>query len=299
MRWRGIGYHFSVVLAILLNDWCAVLDRATSSGFWNYPMRYLLAFVLFSWGTLLAAVPPLKQAHAHNDYEHTRPLLDALDQGFCSVEADIFLTSKGLMIGHTLLDLKSDRTLEKLYLKPLHDRAKANGGKVYRDGPPFYLLIDVKTDAKKTYPVLHELLEKYADLLTTTRDGKTETKAVTVIISGNCDRDAINKQEVRYAAIDGRPQDLEKKKTASRIPWVSADWGSQFKWKGVGPFPEEERKKLQSYVAKAHQQGRMVRFWGTPDQPALWQVQLDAGVDLINTDRLADLKAFLLKQAKK
>ena len=113
-------------------------------------MRYPLALVFFLWGTLLLAATPLKQAHAHNDYEHVRPLLDALDQGFCSVEADIFLTSKGLMIGHTLLDLKSDRTLEKLYLESLRDRVKANGGKVYRDGPPFYLLIDVKTDAKKT-----------------------------------------------------------------------------------------------------------------------------------------------------
>ena len=29
---------------------------------------------------------PVRRAHAHNDYEHKRPLLDALDQGFCSVE---------------------------------------------------------------------------------------------------------------------------------------------------------------------------------------------------------------------
>src|SRR5436190_12307328 len=31
---------------------------------------------------------PLPQLHAHNDYEHKRPLFDALDHGFCSVEAD-------------------------------------------------------------------------------------------------------------------------------------------------------------------------------------------------------------------
>src|SRR5262245_58578952 len=38
-----------------------------------------------------APTTPLRQAHAHNDYEHPRPLFDALDQGFCSVEADIYL----------------------------------------------------------------------------------------------------------------------------------------------------------------------------------------------------------------
>ena len=34
---------------------------------------------------------PLAQAHAHNDYEHDRPLLDALEHGFTSVEADVWL----------------------------------------------------------------------------------------------------------------------------------------------------------------------------------------------------------------
>src|SRR5207237_4622701 len=44
----------------------------------------------------MAAVP-LIHAHAHNDYEHTRPLLDALDHGFCSVEADIHLVDGKLL----------------------------------------------------------------------------------------------------------------------------------------------------------------------------------------------------------
>ena len=29
------------------------------------------------------------QAHAHNDYENTRPFLDAFTNGFTSVEADV------------------------------------------------------------------------------------------------------------------------------------------------------------------------------------------------------------------
>ncbi|HET6325009.1 MAG TPA: hypothetical protein VFG04_09940, partial [Planctomycetaceae bacterium] len=50
----------------------------------------------------LAAEPtPLIRAHAHNDYEHKRPLFDALDQGLCSVEADIFLVDGQLLVGHT------------------------------------------------------------------------------------------------------------------------------------------------------------------------------------------------------
>src|SRR6266571_3355435 len=40
---------------------------------------------------------PLIHAHAHNDYEHARPLFDALDRGFCSVEADIYLVDGQLL----------------------------------------------------------------------------------------------------------------------------------------------------------------------------------------------------------
>src|SRR5437660_5508951 len=90
------------------------------------------------------AVVPLRQAHAHNDYEHKRPLFDALDHGFCSVEADIYLEKGQLLVGHTQDDLRPDRTLEKLYLDPLRQRVRDQGGRVYRDGPTLYLLIDVK-----------------------------------------------------------------------------------------------------------------------------------------------------------
>ena len=44
----------------------------------------------------------LPAAHAHNDYLHKRPLLDALAQGFCSVEADIFLVDGALLVAHEL-----------------------------------------------------------------------------------------------------------------------------------------------------------------------------------------------------
>ncbi|MCY2994623.1 MAG: hypothetical protein NTY19_43195 [Planctomycetota bacterium] len=78
---------------------------------------------------------PLIRAHAHNDYQHSRPLLDALDHGFCSVEADIFLVDGQLLVGHTALELKPQRTLQALYLDPLRHRVQDNGGRVYRDGP--------------------------------------------------------------------------------------------------------------------------------------------------------------------
>ena len=61
-------------------------------------------------------VSPLPNAHAHNDYEHNRPLFDALDHGFTSVEADVFLVDGKLLVGHDREALKPERTLDSLYL---------------------------------------------------------------------------------------------------------------------------------------------------------------------------------------
>lgn len=249
---------------------------------------------------LLAAPPlpvlPLRHAHAHNDYAHPRPLFNALSRGFTSVEADIFLTNKQLLVGHYRWELRPQRTLESLYLAPLRQRLRANGGKIYPDGSPFYLLIDLKTEAEATYAEVHRLLSRYAELFTTVRDGRLFPGPITVIISGNIPRDSIQLQKVRYAAIDGRPPDLDSVAPAHLIPMISTSWTSQFRWRGEGPFPEPERRKLHDFVTRAHQRGRLVRFWATPERPALWKALREAGVDLLNTDRLTDLQQFLLHE---
>lgn len=236
---------------------------------------------------------PLIQAHAHNDYEHPRPLLDALAEGFCSVEADIFLVDGQLLVAHNRKDVKPERTLQALYLDPLRERVKRNGGRVFPGGPEFSLLIDLKTDWPTTYPALRAVLTNYADMLTTYRDGVTQTNAITVIISGNRSKDMLAGEAVRFAAYDGLLADLESEAPRELIPWISASWSPTFRWRGSGEFPEAEARRLKEIVAKAHKQGRRVRFWGAPDQRTFWQTMRAAGVDLINTDKLAGLAEFL------
>jgi len=243
-------------------------------------------------------VKPLPQAHAHNDYEHARPLFDALDHGFCSVEADIWLADGQLLIGHDRKDLKPGRTLEGLYLDPLRERIKANGGRVYRGGREFYLLIDVKTEAEATYAALDQVLANYADILTVTRDEKVESKAVTAILSGYRASDTIAKQAVHYVGIDGRPENLDGNPPAELYPWISANWTLLFKWNGEEMIPAAERQKLQSLVKRAHDQGRKIRFWSTAENQAMWKELFDAGVDYINTDKLDEFQKFLLMQRR-
>lgn len=243
------------------------------------------------------AVIPLKHAHAHNDYLHPHPLFDALDQGFGSVEADIFLKDDQLLIGHEERDLKPGRTLESLYLIPLRERILSRKGWVY--GPDFHfsLLIDVKTDANATYTVLDKTLTRYADILSVTQDGHFERKPVTIVLSGNRARDLITKQRVRYVGLDGRPEDLDSHTSAGLMPWISARWGSLFTWNGDGPLPMDERAKLVELVARAHQRGQRVRFWATPEKELVWKELLSANVDLINTDDLVGLRQFLRSQS--
>ena len=240
--------------------------------------------------------PPLVRAHAHNDYEHGRPLLDALDQGFCSIEADVWLVGGKLLVAHDRDRVKSERTLEALYLDPLRDRVRRNGGRVYKNGPGVILLVDVKSDGEKTYAALREVLKHYDEMLSAYRDGTFLTNAITVVVSGNRAPNTMGAESLRYAFVDGRMADLDGAGARSLIPLISDSWNQVFKWRWIGPMPDEERQKLKQIVEKTHAQGRILRFWATPDRPEAWKILFDAGVDLINTDDLAGLRRFLLER---
>ncbi|MEU6258033.1 phosphatidylinositol-specific phospholipase C/glycerophosphodiester phosphodiesterase family protein [Streptomyces sp. NPDC047043] len=243
---------------------------------------------------------PLWRAHAHNDYEHTRPLFDALDHRFGSVEADIFLVGDQLLIGHTVDDLDPTRTLESLYLDPLAAIVKANHGSVYRGyRRPLQLLIDIKTEGSSTYLELDRHLQRYKHLFTTYAHGRVHPGAVTNVISGDrAARTPMEAQTVRRAFYDGRLIDLGTSAPASFVPLISDNWQLNFTWLGEGAFPDAERQKLRGIIGQAHARGQKVRFWNTPDvagpaRDALWTELLAADVDYFNTDDLAGLEAFL------
>ncbi|MEU2428385.1 phosphatidylinositol-specific phospholipase C/glycerophosphodiester phosphodiesterase family protein [Streptomyces sp. NPDC007861] len=245
---------------------------------------------------------PLRRAHAHNDYLHTRPLHDALDHGFTSLEADIFLVDGELLVAHEPAELDPARTLRSLYLDPLLARVRANHGSVYRGHRrPVQLLVDIKNDGVNTYLELHRQLREYRRILSTYAHGTVHLGAVTPVISGDrAARAPMEAQSVRHAFYDGRLDDLAAPAPApaSFIPLVSSNWTQSFGWQGTGPFPAAERELLHTLVSTAHSRGQRVRFWATPDAPgaardAVWTELLDASVDHINTDDLAGLESFL------
>ena len=266
---------------------------------WIFPCLFFAAWPFAAEQARLNESKPLLRAHSHNDYHHKHPLFDALDSGFCSVEADVFLKDAVLLVGHSRFELKKERTLEALYLVPLAERVKNNGGSVDKKRAPFHLMIDFKTDGPSTYAALKPLLEKYRFMLTAFSADTTELGPVTIVISGSRPREAMKKDAKRLAGYDGRLGDLGKAENRHFMPWISDSWRSHFKWRGKGDLPATEQAKLAKIVKNVHADGQKIRFWAAPDNPAAWSMFHEAGVDFINTDHLKNLAEFLRgKEAK-
>ncbi len=246
---------------------------------------------------------PLPQAHAHNDYEHERPLFDALSHGFTSVEADVWLVDGELLVAHDRDEVRPGRTLDRLYLEPLARQARKHHGSVHRHRADFQLLIDLKNEGSASYAAVEKALARYPEVFTTVtqrhhgRD-RVRAGAVDAVVSGDRPLADMQQRTVRRAQYDGRLSDLGGPLPASFMPLVSDNWTTHFTWTGEGPMPAAERTELHRIVDQAHRAGQRVRFWATPDvagpnRDRLWTELVRAGVDHVNTDDLAGLEDFL------
>ena len=283
--------------------------QCSSSGLWHLSSKSkngLLLFLLFMFQSLVygeisndtVAVPI--PAHAHNDYLHERPLFDALENGFRSLEADVFAMGDSLYVAHNRKDIEPGRTLRALYLEPLMKYISENETTFFDSAHPLILLVDIKDDGLSTYKLLDGILNDYQEILCGIAGDTFVKGSVMIVISGNRPMEYMMQQTRRLAFMDGRLNDLTGVYTSLLMPLVSDRWPKYFSWKGKGAMPDSERAQLRSYVRLAHEKGQLIRFWATPDKPgrerdAIWSELLDAGVDLINTDDLGGLREFVLK----
>lgn len=239
----------------------------------------------------------LPNAYAHNDYRHKRPLLDALDNGFTYVEADIFLRGDKLIVAHILPCLRKKRTLEELYLKPLLNYVEGNDKDKKEqkiNNCPLTLMIDIKSDANKTYNALLLLLEKYKSILSGFEDGQLKLRNVTVVITGHKPYELIKCRDNRLAFMDEDLKQAGKDSSSNIYPIASCKYSSLLKWKGRGAIPTGDIQRLEYYVSQAHNNGRKVRLWASPENKVVWSELLKCNVDLINTDKLKTLRKFLI-----
>lgn len=217
-------------------------------------------------------------AHAHNDYEHAEPFFLAYNNGFGSIEADIYLINDSLFVAHHIKDISAERTLETLYINPVLSKAKADTLR------SFQLLLDLKTDYKATLPAVEKLLEKNKAIFYP--EGK-----VKVVISGSMPPPKEFFNYVDFIYFDGRPETIYNHEQLERVALISESAWKVSLWNRDGlPINPDKVKEL---INQTHAKGKQLRLWATPDTKATWEFLIEAGIDYLNTDKIIELANYL------
>lgn len=246
---------------------------------------FLLAMVI---GGLQAqpGVYTVTNAHSHNDYEQKVPFWLAYNEGFGSIEADIFLRHDSLVVAHNERELALQRTLEAYYLEPLRQCVRNNGGRPFVNATaPLQVLIDLKTDSIHTLARLVEVLGKYPDL--------TGNPAIRFVITGNRPSPSLWAGYPSWIWFDGVLSQQYSQAALDKVIMLSDDFKNYTKWNGKGIIPAGEWAVLQAAIKKAHRWKKTVRFWDAPDFINAWYQFMHLEVDYINTDNIKELSGFL------
>ena len=242
--------------------------------------RILITLLLTVSGPLLLA----QKIHAHNDYAQPKPFTAAYEQHADFIEADVWLQDGKLVVSHDKPQANAP-TLDSLYLNPIVKLFQQYKGKVSSDRDyTFGLVIDVKDNPADILPKLITSLQD--NLVCFSR--ATNPKAIQVIISGN--RPKINAY-FDYPALlqfDGRPSEVYDEETLQRVALISDNFQSYSRWDGNGDLPDIDREKLKRVIKRAHNDSKPIRFWAIPDAPNAWKQLKKIGVDVINTDKVAE-----------
>ncbi len=251
----------------------------------------IACLLLFSHWCVGQVLAPHFKAHAHNDYEHTRPLLDALQNGFNSVEADVHLRDGILLVAHNKATSRSPQ-LQKLYLQPLDSLLKANQGSVYpKSTATFYLMIDIKTDGPETYHAIREMMKKFPALKCA-----GASCPVKIFLSGERPVSLMMGDGYDGLSIDGRPTDLGKGYSVEWMPVISDNFSKWSAWDGKSFPSEKDLRRVRDLATQVHAEGKKLRLWAIPDNILAWRELSNAGVDLINTDHLEALNRYLTQR---
>ncbi|GAA4398405.1 hypothetical protein GCM10023187_09020 [Nibrella viscosa] len=247
----------------------------------------MIRFLLF---LLLPACCFGQQIHAHNDYEKQRPFTDAYEQRADYIEADVYLVNGKLVVAHTRSEIDTSRTLERLYITPILRLFEQHKGRVSSDRKySFNLVIDIKDKAEDVMPILVGIIHQNMDVF----NRQVNPNAVQMIISGN--RPKVNEyvDYPHFILFDGRPGEVYDDETLRHVALISDNFSNYSRWNGTGDLPDDDRNKLKRIIKRAHDQGKPIRFWAIPDNANAWKQLRKLGVDVINTDKVAEATAFL------
>ena len=240
--------------------------------------------ILFTLTGLLSFAQPF--IHAHNDYDQPEPLTNALRNKAFSIEADVYLTSRGLLVAHDRKDLPTAKSLDSLYLQPIIELFKKNKGAISEDSnyAPV-LVIDIKDSAVAVLAELIKLLDPYRSVF----DRSVNAKAVQVVISGS--RGAVSKwvSYPSYIFFDGRPKEVYDNATLQRVAFISDSYFNYI------IIQDSTNSRIEQLTQKVHSMGKLLRVWGIPDNHDSWKNMRELGVDIINTDKVEECRKYFFK----
>ena len=239
----------------------------------------------------------LPNGHSHNDYSRETPLFDALENGFPSIEVDVFLHNGRMVVTHDDKQLDKKPTLEELYLDPLRKVISMNGGTVFaQDSTQLILMVDLKSDRITTYNALKVIFQKNLDLIEWYNSNEVVWGPIKVLLTGGPPIELIQKEKDRYFYVDGSVNQWYMDYPVNLMPRASTNYSDYFKWKGQGLMPTAEEQELKRMISIAHLAGRKIRFWGSPNKVEVWEKLLDEGADWINVDDLKGFNEFYRKR---
>ena len=228
--------------------------------------------------------------HSHNDYYRDAPFYDAYKLGFNSIEADVYLVEGELYVAHDRKEITQEKTLLKLYIEPIINEMKKNGGLLPKKQAPFQLMIDMKTGGE-TLRELEKQLLPYRSFF----DREQSPYTVQIVISGATPSPEDFDKYANFIYYDGRPYHTYTAEQLKRVAMIS---------NGINDYVKENRDSITSdefescrlVVESANKKGKPFRFWGYPDTFAYQKIMLNLGASYLNTDNLEQLRLFINRQ---
>jgi len=267
---------------------------------------------LFVFSLQIYCQPNLPIGHSHNDYLQKRPLYQAIELGYGSIEIDICLThtTKELKVAHIPWFLSGKKNIEELYFAPLAKMIDEKDSLFkYTIDNPLHLLIDFKKNADSTYKYLQRVFVKYNKYITQYKNGEIIYKAPLVInITGNKPWNAIMKDSITYAKIDGgfrlnktAPYGLNNFDTSyvKYIGRVASNYKQLLKFKKKFENEETFFWVLKENIKTYNDAGITTRYYEVPNNKKSWEFIIKCGISWVNVDKLVDFSNFYKQYNKK
>lgn len=262
------------------------------------------SFCLFFTLTGLYAQPSIPCGHSHNDYLKSRPLYNAIELGFGSVEIDVCLDKNNqIKVAHNPVCLSAKKTIQELYLDPIASLIESKNPKFnYTVDYPLTLVIDIKTHPDSTYKYLKQTLDKYAHMITQYKYGQgvVYPAPIRIILTGSRPVDPILMEEVNLVKIDMgkeyfslfRTDTLDPRRIDFIIGQINNSYYSVLSYNGIGMPSSSDNELLAEITSKSHRLHASVRFYAAGNNHKIWTYLLNNGVDYINVDKLKKFSKF-------